>query len=375
MKKYTNKILLFLLCALITLPSNAFSISSVVKSYTFSNGTNANATEVNANFDVIVTGVNSAIGAINTAAGSKTSLDNRLDVSINDDGTVKSAITAGNEWINPELSPTYVSTNSFTVTGDQEDIYVAYRRLKIKLAASLVYTHVESSVYSSVSGLTTVTVHAGTLTNPITTVDHSIITPVGTFGASTSALDIRSSTGYEASVTNVGSTLVVRTANGSFDAGTITASFVGDVTGTASNASALENHTTLDILAHAYPVGSIYLNASVSTNPATLLGFGTWTAVGAGRMLLGKGGGYSAGATGGEATHTLTEAEMPAHTHTFGGGANDFKQSTQVSNGGGPFVPATGVANNAGSGGSAGSGAAHNNMPPYLVVYMWVRTL
>jgi hypothetical protein len=79
--------------------------------------------------------------------------------------------------------------------------------------------------------------------------------------------------------------------------------------------------TAATINALVYPVGSIYFNAAVATNPATLLGFGTWAAYGGGRVMVGV---HSSGTfdglneTGGAETHTLTTAEMPAHTHTYG---------------------------------------------------------
>mgnify|MGYP003335709507 CR=1 FL=1 len=67
----------------------------------------------------------------------------------------------------------------------------------------------------------------------------------------------------------------------------------------------------------AYPVGSIYMS-TVSTNPATLFGFGTWVAYGQGRMPISQDGStYVAGATGGSATTTLAEANLPSHTHSF----------------------------------------------------------
>lgn len=73
------------------------------------------------------------------------------------------------------------------------------------------------------------------------------------------------------------------------------------------------------IIALAYPVGSIYTNADVSTNPATLLGFGTWVLFGVGRVEVCIDSGQTEfdvlGETGGFKTHTLTSAEMPVHTH------------------------------------------------------------
>ena len=74
-----------------------------------------------------------------------------------------------------------------------------------------------------------------------------------------------------------------------------------------------------------YPVGSIYTNAAVSTNPATLLGFGTWAAYAEGRVPVGKassGTFNTLNATGGAETdsHTLTTSEIPAHSHKVAGG-------------------------------------------------------
>jgi hypothetical protein len=70
-------------------------------------------------------------------------------------------------------------------------------------------------------------------------------------------------------------------------------------------------------LSSVYPVGSVYINASVSTNPGTLLGFGTWAAFGAGRVMVGLDAGQAEfntlGQTGGTKTHTLTVNEIPSH--------------------------------------------------------------
>lgn len=122
-----------------------------------------------------------------------------------------------------------------------------------------------------------------------------------------------------------------------------------------------------------YPVGGLYIS-TLSTSPATLLGRGTWAAFGAGRVLVGRDSGDTdfdtAEETGGAKTHTLTAAEMPVHTHlerknsaTTGGLSGfgvDTSTSTEIDSGY--------------STGPAGSGGAHNNLPPYVVVYMWKRT-
>tara|TARA_R110000824_G_scaffold109226_2_gene256734 strand:+ start:295 stop:954 length:660 start_codon:yes stop_codon:yes gene_type:complete len=124
-----------------------------------------------------------------------------------------------------------------------------------------------------------------------------------------------------------------------------------------------------------YPVGSIYFNAAVATNPATLLGFGTWAAYAEGRVPVGK---ASSGtfdtlnATSGAETdsHTLTIAEMPSHTHT----------TTNSNNDSGHGKPATGSEAAEGSGvhtsNATGGGNAHTHdiLQPYIVVYMWKRT-
>lgn len=173
-----------------------------------------------------------------------------------------------------------------------------------------------------------------------------------------------------------------------------------------------------------YPVGSIYMSMN-PTDPGTLFG-GTWQALNEGRVLIGANATYAAGSTGGEATHTLTTNEMPAHTHTgstasagshthtgstssagshsHNSGVTDdvnhsFAQYTSYKNSSKySFMNETSHAVNyqstTSSGGShshsmslnsagshthtmnlnnTGGGQAHNNMQPYLAVYMWTR--
>lgn len=121
-----------------------------------------------------------------------------------------------------------------------------------------------------------------------------------------------------------------------------------------------------------FPIGAIYLSVN-STNPENLFG-GTWEQI-KDKFLLSAGDNYSAGSTGGEAQHTLTVGEMPSHGHTVqtfpyaGSNSSYYQVSTNV---GGNVDPNTnwtgGFANN------TGGSRPHNNMPPYLTVYMWVRT-
>lgn len=129
------------------------------------------------------------------------------------------------------------------------------------------------------------------------------------------------------------------------------------------------------LLDRTYPVGSIYMS-TVSTNPKDLFG-GTWEALG-GRFLIGANDSYKAGATGGEATHKLTIAEMPSHNHTAGAYDGYSIQNNGLITGG----DVQGVTINTGVIGAssristkdAGGNTAHNNMPPYLSIYMWKRT-
>ena len=130
-----------------------------------------------------------------------------------------------------------------------------------------------------------------------------------------------------------------------------------------------------------YPVGSIYTNAAVATNPATLLGFGTWAAYAEGRVPVGKassGTFNTLNATGGAETdsHTLITSEIPAHSHKVAGGEHagsyDYGRNFSANNLTGDN---SGRANDIDTS-SAGSGAAHTHdiLQPYIVVYMWKRT-
>lgn len=136
-----------------------------------------------------------------------------------------------------------------------------------------------------------------------------------------------------------------------------------------------------------YPVGSIYTNSSVSTNPGTLLGFGTWTAFGAGRVMVGFDSGNSlfdtAEETGGSAnaivvshTHTATVSD-PGHLHTYNrpsgtqtlGAGTNSAVFTSVSANTGSAVTGISVSNS-----TEGSSGTNANYQPYITVYMWKRT-
>lgn len=160
--------------------------------------------------------------------------------------------------------------------------------------------------------------------------------------------------------------------------------------------------TNLDIISfdQIYPIGAIYMS-TVSTNPATLFKIGNWEALPAGRVLLAQGTStwgvnYSAGNTGGEDKHTLTVSESAPHNHTgsatTSGSTHTHALTMQASHGksGNGGVPrfsdgdmwspyktqnlsAAGEHSHAITINNSGGGQAHNNMQPYLSVYMWKR--
>ena len=126
----------------------------------------------------------------------------------------------------------------------------------------------------------------------------------------------------------------------------------------------------------AYPVGAIFTTVTAYADSAavvTAIGGTTWVAFAAGKMLIGLDSSDTdfdtAEETGGAKTHTLTEAEMPAHTHTYDkmtGQSGGCGVNMAGSNG----CPAyTSTASS-----STGSGSAHSIMNPYIAVYMWKRT-
>ena len=115
----------------------------------------------------------------------------------------------------------------------------------------------------------------------------------------------------------------------------------------------------------AYPVGAVYISAN-STSPASLFG-GTWESIG-GRFLLGADATYAAGSTGGEETHTLTIDEMPAHRHII-----YMKGESNNGDFWGPNAITPQNKTIANSTDTTGGNHPHNNMPPYLAVYMWKR--
>lgn len=160
-----------------------------------------------------------------------------------------------------------------------------------------------------------------------------------------------------------------------------------------------------------YPIGSIYLSTN-SINPSTLFEFGKWEQI-KDTFLLACGDNYTAGSVGGEANHKLTTSETPSHAHTRGtmnikgqlserpcSSSSEILNSNTSTINGGAFrtiyegdstqwkvtVQTSGTStktNNlhdfdasrswTGETSYVGGNESHNNMPPYLAVYVWKR--
>jgi hypothetical protein len=148
-----------------------------------------------------------------------------------------------------------------------------------------------------------------------------------------------------------------------------------------------------------YPVGSIYTNATNATNPGTLLGFGTWTAFGAGRVPVGFNAADPLFDTA-EETGGSKDAIVVSHTHTIENATLEGTVGGSIWNRGRDNLTKTGVFSDstqtsvaAGGGDNAhsvvsidfdgthghtasttGSSGTNANLPPYITVYMWKRT-
>jgi hypothetical protein len=174
----------------------------------------------------------------------------------------------------------------------------------------------------------------------------------------------------------------------------------GVTQGAGNNSTALSTTAYTDAAIAAakqalYPVGSIYINAGVTTNPATLLGFGTWTAFGAGRVMVGLDAGDALfdtlEETGGSKdaivvshTHTATVTD-PGHNHIIqlsnisgasvddrlGGSGADFGIQNVNDSGTTVKTNTTGITV---SNSTEGSSATNANLQPYITVAMWKRT-
>ena len=148
--------------------------------------------------------------------------------------------------------------------------------------------------------------------------------------------------------------------------------------GTDSTQLATTAFVRAEIVSRVYPVGSIFTTITAYANSAavvTAIGGTTWVAFGAGKVLVGLDSGDTdfdtVEETGGAKTdsHTLTTAEIPAHTHTY-----NQPSGSDATQGGGDADNARSSAST--STGSTGGGGAHEHdiVQPYITVYFWKRT-
>ena len=154
----------------------------------------------------------------------------------------------------------------------------------------------------------------------------------------------------------------------------------GQVLQKASNTDFDTEWATAQAGGEAFPIGAVFI-AVVSTNPGTLLGYGTWSAFGAGRMIVGLDSGQTefdtVEETGGDKTVTLTGAQsgLPQHRHqmlrersaTTGGATTLVARTSDTSSTVDTNVFTENIA-------AANAAEAHPNLPPYIVCYLWKRT-
>jgi hypothetical protein len=212
-------------------------------------------------------------------------------------------------------------------------------------------------------------------------------TPIGATTASTGVFTtvngttITASTGFTGALTgNASTATALQTARNFSITGDVTASDVSfDATGNVALSSAF-NYNKI------YPVGAIYISTS-STDPSTIFTGTSWSAFGAGRVLLGVGTEndgteektFAGDDSGGKYNHTLTESEIPAHRHPSNirieGAGNVTVDSSLVTSvtSGRELDELSDTGTGSTDTGNTGGGSAHNNMQPYIAVYMWKR--
>lgn len=119
---------------------------------------------------------NPYIKDLRVSRGTKNTLWERLEVAINEDGTIKSDLAENmTEWIDSTLTATYVSADTFTVSGDYTDVFVVNRKIKATLDAESVYSAVESATYDGVNDETTIVLFDAVIDATIQKVEYGLV--------------------------------------------------------------------------------------------------------------------------------------------------------------------------------------------------------
>jgi len=314
-------------------------------------------------------------------------------------GYVLQACTGGTDVITIPDGATGVARNMYlqlTGTGGGTLVVPVNKKLYF------IYNATSTAITVKVTGLTGVSVPAGAKTvlvsNGTDIIDATNYMSALSLGAAlpvtSGGTGVTTSTGSGANVLGTSPTI----ATPSISSPTLTGTPVAPTAAAGTNTTQIATTAFVTTgLQAAYPVGSIYMS-TVSTNPATLFGFGTWVTYGTGRMLISQDGStYTAGSTGGSATTTLATTNLPSHSHSATTTSTDAGHthgsaigSGFISNGGpeslagGPNLPfgrpsatASGNASITSTTtiGNTGSGTAVTTISPYIAVYMWNRTV
>ena len=148
----------------------------------------------------------------------------------------------------------------------------------------------------------------------------------------------------------------------------------------AENSNMFNELTYKDFIELEHGIGSFYFTLNAADDPNNKWNWMTWELV-TDKFLLGAGNLYEGGVEGGEAEHTLTVDEIPSHLHTLGvGSAGPYMmyygadQVNSTKNAYGTFVTNSTTDASKMYARNTGGSQSHNNMPPYLSVFMWTRT-
>ena len=322
-------------------------------------------TTANAAFNALAPAQTSASGKYLKSDGTNTSWD-AIDISTSDVSGVLLGANGGTGVAN--TGKTITLGGNLTTSGAFATTLTSTALTSVTLPTTGTLATLAGTETLTNKTLTSPTLNSPTLTTPV------LGTPAS--GTLTSCTGLPLTTG-------VTGTLPIAN-GGTGTTSTTFANLTTNVTGTLPLANGGTGVTSLLALGNLFhPVGCIYTSTS-ATNPGTSLGFGTWTAFGAGRVMIGNGGGFTAGATGGSAdavvvshTHTFTGDALPTHAHTYTMPASGTVVNNINGTNAGALIGTTSAVSAGtptGTNSTTGVSATNANLQPYIVVYMWERT-